>query len=50
MEHAMLKNEIVVYQPNETVRLDVRLENETVWLTQSQLSERKTNGRGKMAK
>ena len=23
------KNEIVVYQPNETMRLDVRLENET---------------------
>ena len=29
---------IVVYQPNETVRLDVRLENETVWLTQEQMS------------
>ena len=29
------ENQIVVYQPNETVRLDVRLENETVWLTQS---------------
>ena len=27
------ENQIVVYQPNETVRLDVRLENETVWLT-----------------
>ena len=33
------KNEIVVYQPNETLRLDVRLENETVWLTQSQLCQ-----------
>ncbi len=33
------KNEIVVYQPDETIRLDVRLENETVWLTQSQMSE-----------
>ena len=33
------KNEIVVYQPNETIRLDVRLENETVWLTQAQLCE-----------
>ena len=32
-------NQIVVYQPNETVRLDVRLENETVWLTQAQLCE-----------
>lgn len=31
------KNEIVVYQPNDTVRLDVRLENDTVWLTQAQL-------------
>ena len=28
------ENQIVVYQPNETVRLDVRLENDTVWLTQ----------------
>ena len=27
-------NQIVVCQPNATVRLDVRLENETVWLTQ----------------
>ena len=36
MEHA--ENQIVVYQPNETVRLDVRLENETVWLTQSQMA------------
>ena len=38
MDHPMLKNEIVVYQPNETVRLEVRLENETVWLTQSQMA------------
>ena len=36
MENA--ENQIVVYQPNETVRLDVRLENETVWLTQSQMA------------
>ena len=33
------ENQIVVYQPNETVRLDVRLENETVWLTQKQMAE-----------
>ena len=33
------KNEIVVYQPDETIRLAVRLENETVWLTQAQLCE-----------
>ena len=35
----MSENQIVVYQPNETMRLDVRLENETVWLTQSQMGE-----------
>ena len=35
----MSENQIVVYQPNETVRLDVRLENETVWLTQAQLCD-----------
>ena len=33
------RNEIVVYQPDETVRLEVRVENETVWLTQSQMAE-----------
>ena len=33
------ENQIVVYQPNETVRLDVRLENETVWLNQSRLGD-----------
>ena len=33
------ENQIIVYQPNETVRLEVRLENETVWLTQSQMGE-----------
>ena len=34
----MGENQIVVYQPNETIRLDVRLENETVWLTQEQIA------------
>lgn len=33
------KNEIIVYQPDETIRLDVRVENETVWLTQSQMCD-----------
>ena len=33
------ENQIVVYQPNETVRLDVRLENETVWLNQTRIGE-----------
>jgi len=35
----MSENQIVVYQPNETMRLDVRLENETVWLNQSRIGE-----------
>ena len=40
MAHAEpAENQIVVYQPNETVRLDVRLENETVWLNQARLAE-----------
>jgi len=33
------RNEIVVYQPDETTRLDVRLADDTVWLTQSQMTE-----------
>ena len=34
-----MENQIVVYQPNDTVRLNVRLENETVWLTQLKIVE-----------
>ena len=33
------ENQVVVYQPDETVRLDVRLEENTVWLTQGQMTE-----------
>ena len=32
-------NEIVLYQPNEAVRLEVMLGDETVWLTQAQMME-----------
>ena len=32
-------NEIIVYQPDETLKLDVRVECETVWLTQAQMAE-----------
>jgi len=32
-------NAIVVYEPDETIRLDVRLEHETVWLTQEQMCQ-----------
>lgn len=31
--------EVILYQPDETMRLDVRLANDTVWLTQAQISE-----------
>lgn len=31
--------EIVLYQPDESTRLEVRLEDDTVWLTQAQMSE-----------
>ena len=34
-----VKNEIVVYQPDTALRLDVRLENETVWLSQDQMCQ-----------
>ena len=33
------KGEIVMYQPDETIRLEVKVENETVWLTQQQMAE-----------
>ena len=33
------ENEIILYQPDATLSLDVRVEDETVWLTQQQMSE-----------
>ncbi|MBD5193353.1 MAG: DNA-binding protein [Bacteroidales bacterium] len=33
------ENEIIVYKPDETLALDVRVENESVWLTQAQMAE-----------
>ena len=39
MEEDIQKGEVILYQPNETVRLEVRLENETVWLTQQQIAD-----------
>lgn len=35
----MEQGEIILYQPDETTRLEVRMENETVWLNRQQLSE-----------
>ena len=36
-----MTNEIVLYQPNEQMSLEVKLENETVWLTQQQIADYK---------
>ena len=33
------KGEIVLYQPDESIRLEVRIDDETVWLTQAQMAE-----------
>ncbi len=34
----MQENEIVLYQPNDAVHLEVRMADESVWLTQSQIA------------
>ena len=34
----MQENEIVLYQPNDAVHLEVRMANESVWLTQPQIA------------
>ena len=34
----MQENEIVLYKPNDAIRLEVRMYNESVWLTQSQIA------------
>lgn len=33
------QNEILIYQPNELTKIEVRLANETVWLNQQQIAE-----------
>ena len=33
-----MKDEIVLYQPNETIQMEVRLHDETVWLNRNQLA------------
>ena len=39
MEENNITGEIVVYQPDEITRLEVRVEDETVWLTQEQIAQ-----------
>ena len=35
----MEQGEIILYQPDETIKLEVKMEDETVWLTQAQMAE-----------
>lgn len=43
LEHTLIpaeeRGEIVLYQPDDSVRLEVRLQDDTVWLTQQQMAE-----------
>ena len=38
MENSQDSGEIVIYQPDDVTRLEVRVEGETVWLTQEQIA------------
>lgn len=33
------EGQIIIYQPNETIKVEVKMEDETVWLTQIQMTE-----------
>ena len=33
------RGEVILYQPDDEIRLEVRLEEDTVWLTQAQMAE-----------
>lgn len=37
--HQHAENEIILYQPDSTLSLNVRVEDETVWLTQQQIAD-----------
>ena len=39
LRHMENQGEIILYQPDNEVKLEVRLEEETVWLTQAQMAE-----------
>jgi hypothetical protein len=40
MDDITLSSQLLIYQtPSGDIKLDVRLENETVWLTQAQMAE-----------
>ena len=44
------ENEIILYQPDQSVKLEVRLKGETVWLTQAQIAELFGTGRQAISK
>lgn len=46
MEHG----EIILYQPDEAIKLEVRMGDETVWLTQAQIAELFGTGRQAITK
>ena len=37
IENIKKTGEIILYQPDNSIRLEVRIDNETVWLTQAQM-------------
>ncbi len=39
LQPMIIDSQLVLYQPDETLSLEVRLEQETVWLTQAQMTE-----------
>ncbi len=39
MNNIETQSEIILYQPDKEVRLEVRLHDETVWLTQQQIAD-----------
>ncbi len=39
MSKEATQGEIILYQPNESLKLEVQIENETVWLSQQQIAE-----------
>lgn len=42
-------NEIILYQPDETLAIDVRVEDESVWLTQGQIVELFTSSKANIS-
>ena len=44
------QGEIILYQPDEAIKLEVRLENDTVWLTQAQIAKLFGTGRQAITK